>query len=149
MADLPRLWAERLAKCPVCGEIAEEFRLADEAPRSPGLPPDFPDGQTTDLEMPTHVCGACDEPIVPLFARLCPDCGHDFGEGADFEPNPVADYETRPFNYRVLIVVLAVAATIGGMAYYVTQLMPKRKTPDNTAPADKSPDFLPARRLVD
>lgn len=125
----PACGAARLAKCPDCGEIGEGFRLADEAPRSADLPPDLPDARALKPVVASHLCGTCDEPITPLLARRCPNCGHDFGAGAEIERNPAADHKTRPFNYRVLAVFIAVVATIAGMAYYVTNLTPK-KAPD-------------------
>lgn len=65
------------------------------------------------------LCPQCDEAFRPVFRQLCPQCGHDFGDGVT---TPVA--EPVESNARALFVIfglLALAAGILGYCWYLFQ----------------------------
>lgn len=88
----PGCGKRRLAACPICGTSGTSFPAAD---------PNF----VSDENAPAAIiCTTCDEPWVPKFLRRCEWCGHDFGEGVEFDlPNhPTLEEE---FNHRVTVVL--------------------------------------------
>jgi hypothetical protein len=64
----------------VCGVSGTRFPLAD-LDDSAGVP------------RVLLICEACDDHFLPEWYRLCPSCGHDYGDGILLES------ATRPFLY--------------------------------------------------
>lgn len=84
----PSCQRSRVTQCPYCGTTGEEFPRAAPPPRLAGETPET-DGEPEATPERLHlVCGTCDEPFYPAFARRCAWCEHDFGEGLEFEPRP-------------------------------------------------------------
>jgi putative signal transducing protein len=94
----------RSARCPVCGANSTAFPLADIDDE--GLAPRV-----------FLICTDCDDHFLPQWYRLCPRCGHDYGDGIEAaQPKRVAiEFSRRDW---------LVAGLIGGgtavmVAYFV------------------------------
>ena len=60
-------------------------------------------------------CAACDDHFLPEWYRLCPRCGHDYGDGLVVDRRlPAADASTRAW----IVIALLLAATLMAGAYF-------------------------------
>jgi hypothetical protein len=71
----PQCQERRSAHCPICGASGTRFPLADTL-------------QTEGGERVLLYCAGCDDHMSPEWHRLCPRCGHDFGDGLDLNRPP-------------------------------------------------------------
>jgi hypothetical protein len=60
----------RSARCPVCGATGTKFPVADFQPSEAG-------------QRVLLMCADCDDHMLPEWYRLCPRCGHDYGDGIE------------------------------------------------------------------
>lgn len=88
----------RSARCPVCGVSGTRFPLADIQ-------------ETEDGQRALLVCEACDDHFVPEWYRLCPRCGHDFGDGLEVGTRP----ERSQWSLQTWLVLGAMTA--GALAF--------------------------------
>ena len=94
----------RSARCPVCGATGAKFPVADFQPAGSG-------------QRVLLVCADCDDHMLPEWYRLCPRCGHDYGNGIEVSrpARPTIGMSRGEWLVAALIVISAVAVT----AYFV------------------------------
>ena len=94
----PDCGERRSARCPVCGASGTDFPVADIQ------------ASGTDQRI-MLVCQDCDDHILPEWYRLCPRCGHDFGEGVEVirSAQPVIDISRSEW-------LVAALTVMGGLA---------------------------------
>ena len=83
----PQCGQRRQTRCPTCELGGQDFPLADCLPAAESLPAAGGCGgcgceaKGWEASPVLLVCTGCQEVFAPEFYRLCPQCGHDFGEG--------------------------------------------------------------------
>jgi putative signal transducing protein len=100
----PQCQSRRSARCAICGTSGKRFPLADVQ-------------QLDDGERVLLYCATCDDHFLPEWFRLCPSCGHDFGEGVEVE-RPAGP--KAPLNARAWLVL---AGMLAGCAVVVAYLL--------------------------
>jgi len=100
----PDCGERRSARCPVCGVSGTSFRLADIQ--------ESQTGQRVFL-----LCDNCDDHVLPEWYRLCPRCGHDFGEGVEVSPTAQPLLEVSRSEW--LVVALMVLGWLALGAYFI------------------------------
>jgi putative signal transducing protein len=100
----PDCGERRSARCPVCGASGTSFPLADIQ--------ESVAGQRVFL-----LCGACDDHMLPEWYRLCPRCGHDFGDGVEMNRSsqPVIEISRSEW----LVAALTVLGGLALAAYFI------------------------------
>jgi hypothetical protein len=63
-------------------------------------------------------CETCDEAFLPQYYRLCPWCGHDFGEGIE-----ISTIMTDPLNARTRLVLTIVGCGFFALLLYLVYMM--------------------------
>lgn len=99
----PQCGERRSAHCPICGASGTRFPLADTQ-------------QTGEGERVLLYCPSCDDHMLPQWHRLCPRCGHDFGDGIDL--NRPATRQALDARSWLVIAGLSIGAALF-VAYYV------------------------------
>jgi hypothetical protein len=94
----------RSARCPVCAATSTAFPLADI--EDEGLAPRV-----------FLVCTDCDDHFLPQWYRLCPRCGHDYGDGFDVKRPQAVTLETNRAVWIVSSGLLAGAVVL--VAYFM------------------------------
>jgi uncharacterized paraquat-inducible protein A len=112
--DIPEEWADwpvcpacgerRSARCPVCGATGTSFPLADFQPSDSG-------------QRVLLVCPDCDDHMLPEWYRLCPRCGHDYGDG--IETNRPSRPTIEISRGEWIVAGLIVVAGLTMVAYFV------------------------------
>jgi Zn finger protein HypA/HybF involved in hydrogenase expression len=99
----PQCQAKRSVRCPICHSSGTEFALAAIEERG---------GQTQVL----LICPSCDDHFRPELFRLCPQCGHDYGDGLSV--GSAADGDQGSVRLWVVMGVMgAIAAAVGAYFY--------------------------------
>jgi uncharacterized paraquat-inducible protein A len=99
----PQCQARRQVQCSICGSSGTDFPLADVIESG---------GESIVL----LICSSCDDHFRPEMFRLCPRCGHDFGDGISFE-SASQPLDSSPRTWVVLGVMLAGAAILAAYFY--------------------------------
>jgi hypothetical protein len=97
----PKCQERRSARCPVCSVSGTRFPLADL-------------DDSGDEPRVLLICESCDDHFLPEWFRLCPHCGHDYGDGIVLEP---ASRPLDAVNSRA--VTLVAALVVGGVLLFL------------------------------
>jgi hypothetical protein len=99
----PACGERRSARCSICGSSANRFPLADIEQAEGG-------------DRVLLVCQSCDDHFLPEWYRLCPRCGHDFGDGIEVDQPP----SPREFSLRTALVVAGLlSGVVAFLAYFL------------------------------
>jgi hypothetical protein len=123
----PQCGQRRQTRCPTCELGGQDFPLADCLPAAENLPAaaSLPASDACggcgcrasgwEAAEVLLVCTGCQDVFAPEFYRVCPQCGHDFGEGLvarDAE-------DPREFSGRVLWTVFGMLVVVAiALAYF-------------------------------
>jgi hypothetical protein len=101
----PECQQRRSARCPICGVSGTRFPLADVQDTAAG-------------ERVLLFCSSCDDHFQPDWFRLCPHCGHDYGDGLEVE----RPQQREPLNVRTVLVLAGMLAGCLVVVAYVAWL---------------------------
>jgi hypothetical protein len=125
----PECERSRQTRCPICRTAGSDFDTADlefsgtvDVHQLSAPDEETGDEETGDVDAipvaPMLMCGTCDEPFEPNYARLCEWCGHDYGDGFEM---PVEIRED--ISPRVIMVAMGMAALLLGIAVYFAMIV--------------------------
>ena len=116
----PQCGRRRPTVCPTCELGGDDFVLAEFIPAAAPLESTRPDTEAAELDG-SHaadsvllMCPVCDEAFAPRFYRLCPDCGHDFGDGVEIPPDGADVLSGR----AVLVLIALALLTLAALGYF-------------------------------
>jgi predicted RNA-binding Zn-ribbon protein involved in translation (DUF1610 family) len=99
----PTCGARQSARCSICAASGTDFMLADVEVT--------PAGEEVLLK-----CNTCDDVFSPQWYRLCPQCGHDYGQGIDVAESGLSKIEIDPATLWVSAGLLTGVGTL--IAYF-------------------------------
>jgi uncharacterized paraquat-inducible protein A len=102
--NCPQCQSKRSVRCPVCHSAGTEFALAAIEERG---------GQTQVL----LICASCDDHFRPELFRLCPRCGHDYGDG--LEVGRVGEGDQGSVRLWVVMGIMGAMAAAVGVYFYL------------------------------
>jgi hypothetical protein len=100
----PRCQAKRSVRCPICHSSGTEFALAAVEER----------GDQTQVLL---ICPSCDDHFRPELFRLCPQCGHDYGDGLEIGRSGEGDQGS--VRLWVVMGIMGAIAVAAGAYFYV------------------------------